>query len=184
MPDTPYLDKILALTRDYTRVERGRTEHVRGHISRSSAVGKDMNARQKLLGADYNPHGGQAAIRREAAFWRWVQAGHKPEEFAAHLPEAEDANYPATISDALQKYYKDAAAAHPHEVERRKIMDRLFAAEFGGHLLMDPPDTPPEQWEDVLGEHVDPDILARAQQHATLPKGQRMPGQRLFKPLF
>lgn len=139
MPDTPYLDKILALTRDYTRVERGRTEHVRGHISRSSAVGKDMNARQK---------------------------------------------YPATISDALQKYYKDAAAAHPHEVERRKIMDRLFAAEFGGHLLMDPPDTPPEQWEDVLGEHVDPDILARAQQHATLPKGQRMPGQRLFKPLF
>lgn len=135
MPDTPYLDKVLALTRDYTRVERGRSEHVRGHISRSSVVKDGMSK-------------------------------------------------PANISDALKKHYQDAAAAHPHEVERRKIMDRLFAAEFGNHLLMDPPDTPPEQWEQVLGEHVDPAILARAQEHAALPKGSRMPGQRLFKSLF
>ena len=71
------------------------------------------------------------------------------------------------------------------EIERRKIMTRLFAAEFGSSILLDPPSTPPDQWEEVLGESIEPAILAKARELADKPKGYKLPREeRLFKPLF
>lgn len=59
-------------------------------------------------------------------------------------------------------YGEPSSPEEAQEIERRKIMDRLLTAEFGGKVATDPPGTPPDQWEDVLGEPIDPDILAKA----------------------
>ena len=42
---------------------------------------------QKLLGADYDPHAGAAALHREAAFYRWCAMGNDPRAFAAWIAE-------------------------------------------------------------------------------------------------
>jgi hypothetical protein len=49
----------------------------------------EIAAYQRLLGDDYHPHGGPAALRREAAFHDWCARGLSPDEFAAHVAEAE-----------------------------------------------------------------------------------------------
>lgn len=45
------------------------------------------------------------------------------------------------------------------EKERRRIMDRLLVAEFGGLPCTRKPVTPPERWAEVLGERIDEDQL-------------------------
>lgn len=52
-------------------------------------AGGALEERRLLLGADYDPHGGFAAVRREAAFYTWCESGRPAGEFAAHLAEAE-----------------------------------------------------------------------------------------------
>jgi hypothetical protein len=46
-----------------------------------------MTEVQELLGPDYNPHAGAAALHREAAFYRWCAVGNDPHAFAAWLAE-------------------------------------------------------------------------------------------------
>lgn len=43
---------------------------------------------QELLGADYDPHAGFQALRREAEFMRWTAAGNDPAAFAESLPRS------------------------------------------------------------------------------------------------
>ena len=52
--------------------------------------------RARYLGADYDPHGGVAAVRREAAFYRWCAAGNDPAGFAPWLAAGHSENETTT----------------------------------------------------------------------------------------
>lgn len=43
--------------------------------------------RKALLGSDYDPFAGKAALRLEAQFYAWVAAGRDPLAFANATPE-------------------------------------------------------------------------------------------------
>jgi hypothetical protein len=44
---------------------------------------------RKLLGPGYDPHGGFAAMRREAEFYEWAAAGNDGTKFAAMIAARE-----------------------------------------------------------------------------------------------
>ncbi len=67
--------------------------------------------------------------------------------------------------------------------ERRRIMDRLLCAEFGTRSgpHTEEPGSKPDNWQAVLGEHIDPAILKVA---GTLRKGQPCKPAVPFRSIF
>lgn len=67
--------------------------------------------------------------------------------------------------------------AGPNEPQRRLIITRLLDVEFGGHLHERQAwlATPPERWQEVLGEHISRRILARAARVWETEKAGRHP---------
>lgn len=75
-----------------------------------------------LLGADYDPHGGRAAIRREADFHAWVALGRDPAQFAGYTTRGGPS--PADQAYAMTDAELRAAAAGPQSREENRAKTR------------------------------------------------------------